>query len=366
MGIVPHNFGHQNPAQVDMKLMSVFVEFYTTMLGFINFRLYNHLNLTYPPKLDGLETKEDGGEERVFALNQALHRTVLLDEVSQLDDIPITDDSEAMDAARKEAEAVEAQTKLFQGLKFFLGREVPREALVFMIRSMGGEVSWCSTAAPGSTFTEEDDRVTHQISDRETIPNKKLGRFYVQPQWIFDSINRRKKLNEKDYALGETLPAHLSPFIIERRVGDYMPPEEQALKKAEEQGEDQEQEKEDEDDEAEGEEEKEEEEDQEEEEEEEEEDDDDEDESEEEEEEEEEQPEVKEGKREVVNKEEAIKEKENEEFRLRELMIPRKHRGLYKSMMKNRKKRTNEAKYLERKRKKWEEENAPKKKAKKA
>merc|ERR1711973_917530 len=93
---------------------------------------------------------------------------------------------------------------------------------------MGGwEVSWCSTAAPGSTFTEEDDRVTHQISDRESIPNKKLGRFYVQPQWIFDSINRRKKLNEKDYALGETLPAHLSPFVVERRVGDYVPPEEE-------------------------------------------------------------------------------------------------------------------------------------------
>ena len=37
--IVPHNFGHQAPAAIDMKLMSVFVEFYTTMLGFINFRL---------------------------------------------------------------------------------------------------------------------------------------------------------------------------------------------------------------------------------------------------------------------------------------------------------------------------------------
>jgi hypothetical protein len=41
-----------------------------------------------------------------------------------VDNIPITDNSEAMEAARKEAEAVEAQTKLFQGLKFFLGREV--------------------------------------------------------------------------------------------------------------------------------------------------------------------------------------------------------------------------------------------------
>merc|ERR1711962_127643 len=79
-----------------------------------------------------------------------------------------------------------------------------------------------------------DDRVTHQISDRDKIENKKLGRFYVQPQWIFDSINRRKKLNEKDYALGETLPAHLSPFVVERRVGDYVPPEEKALKAGDE------------------------------------------------------------------------------------------------------------------------------------
>jgi hypothetical protein len=30
-------------------------------------------------------------------------------------------------------------------------------------------------------------------------------RFYVQPQWIFDSINRRSKLNERDYALGRFL-----------------------------------------------------------------------------------------------------------------------------------------------------------------
>jgi hypothetical protein len=44
--------------------------------------------------------------------------------VTELDNIPMTDDSEAMEAARKEAEAVETQTKLFHGLKFFLGREV--------------------------------------------------------------------------------------------------------------------------------------------------------------------------------------------------------------------------------------------------
>merc|ERR1712073_271930 len=58
-----------------------------------------------------------------------------------------------------------------------------------------------------------------------------LGRFYVQPQWVFDSINRREKCREKDFALGETLPPHLSPFVSERdrRVGDYVPPEQKAL-----------------------------------------------------------------------------------------------------------------------------------------
>ena len=34
-----------------MKVMSVFAEFYVTLLGFINYRLYHTLNLIYPPKL---------------------------------------------------------------------------------------------------------------------------------------------------------------------------------------------------------------------------------------------------------------------------------------------------------------------------
>jgi len=344
--IVPHNFGYQNPATVDMKLMSVFVEFYTTMLGFINFRLYNSINLTYPPVLAGMVAESAQDDSCIAALNQSLKRTVLPDEIPELDTIPMSDDSEAVEAARKEAEAVENQSKLFVGLKFFLGREVPREPLVFMIRSMGGEVSWCATTAPGSSYTEEDDRVTHQISDRESISNKKLGRFYVQPQWIFDSINRRSKLNEKDYALGETLPPHLSPFLAERRIGDYMPPEEKALIEGdkgqeEEEEEDGEEEEEDDDDDNQSED-----------------DDDDEEEA-------EEGSKVTPGKREKKDKEHERRMQEDEEYRLRVMMVQRKHQGLYKSMMKNRKKRVNESKNLEKKRKAWDEENKPAKKTKK-
>ena len=39
-----------------------------------------------------------------------------------------------MEAREKEQIQQEAQTKIFEGLKFFLNREVPRESLAFVIR----------------------------------------------------------------------------------------------------------------------------------------------------------------------------------------------------------------------------------------
>ena len=97
--VIPHSFGFVQPAEVDMRLMSIFVEFYTCVLGFVNFRLYHKLNLKYPPTLTTSSqsslvpaSKEDAAEgtaevkvpailgdaesERVAALNQSLAKTV--------------------------------------------------------------------------------------------------------------------------------------------------------------------------------------------------------------------------------------------------------------------------------------------------
>lgn len=44
--------------------MATFTEFYTTLLGFVNFRLYHSLNLHYPPKVKpplALGTRQAGG-----------------------------------------------------------------------------------------------------------------------------------------------------------------------------------------------------------------------------------------------------------------------------------------------------------------
>ena len=74
---------------------------------------------------------------------------------------------------------------------------------------------------------------------------------------------------------------------------------------------------------------------------------------------------VEPGKPEVVNKNEVAKNMENEEYRLRVMMIKKKHKGLYKSMMKSRKRRENQAKQLERKRKVIDEQTAVQSSAKK-
>lgn len=343
--IIPHSFGFNQPASVDMRLMSIFVEFYTTVLGFVNFRLYHSLNMTYPPKLASSIDNATDQEDRVAALNQALARTVE-EPVEQMDIISIGETDDAMEMARLEAEAMDRQAKLFEGLKFFLGREVPREPLVFMIRALGGEVSWDAGVAPGAIYGEEDERITHQISDRNVVNNKVLGRYYVQPQWVFDSLNKRSRCKEADFALGETLPPHLSPFIGERRIGDYVPPEETNVEEKEiEDGGEDEEEKEN----VEGSEESE-----------------DEDESDSEENEDESESTekemsmgVREGTMETFDEDHEKKMQDDEEYRLRVMMIKKKHRNLYKSMMKNRKKRVNEAKNLERKRKDWDDKNIP-------
>lgn len=240
--VVPHKLGYEHPSDVDYRIMQTFVEFYTTLLGFINFKLYHGLNLHYPPKLeieggsipvrDEKSTDRELMEERLAALTQSLKT---IDEGGgedepEIDDFPVvnTDDPDRVEQAKVEAEKLKKFQNLFKGLKFFLNREVPREALVFVIRSFGGEVSWDYTVAVGSTFQETDESITHQIIDRPKLPRQYLSRYYMQPQWVFDCVNAKMLLPMEDYFPGAVLPPHLSPFVDEQE-GEYVPPEKQAL-----------------------------------------------------------------------------------------------------------------------------------------
>jgi pescadillo protein len=169
----------------------------------------------------------------VAALNAELLK-VDQDQVNDEEDIDIelleTDkDSEKVQQMKEEAMKMKRLRNLFKGLKFFINREVPREPLVFIIRSFGGKVSWDKNLFVGATFDESDETITHQIADRPTITNKYISRDYIQPQWVFDSVNQCKLLETNKYFLGEILPPHLSPFVSAKEEGQYVPPEELAL-----------------------------------------------------------------------------------------------------------------------------------------
>lgn len=243
--IVPHYypFQPQSKSDVDFKVMSIFVEFYTIMLGFVNFRLYHGLNITYPPQFpttttdtDKLVTEQAFVSERIAALNLDLLKADPSaqnendEEELDIDLLTTEGDSDKIKKMKEEAAATRKLKKLFQGLKFFINREVPREPLVFIIRCFGGKVSWDRTLFAGATFDESDETITHHIVDRPGIGKQYISRDYVQPQFVFDCVNQMTLLATNKYFLGAILPPHLSPFVDPLREETYIPAEEKALR----------------------------------------------------------------------------------------------------------------------------------------
>merc|ERR1719210_2643893 len=151
------------------------------------------------------------------------------EEDDDMQDLVASAGDEQMQKAFEVSKDAEASRNFFKGTKIFISRECPRKPLAFIIRSLGGEVSWDKELFPGGTFNLDDDDVTHLIIDRPTAPQK-LGRVAVQPQWIFDCCNFKGLLPTNDYVPGCELPPHLSPFVKET---EYQPPEmEQMERKA--------------------------------------------------------------------------------------------------------------------------------------
>lgn len=382
--VTPHKLAYEHPTEVDYKIMATFTEFYTTLLGFVNYRLYNTLQLHYPPKLalEGESGKQvadmcmesERVQERLSALSQTLKSMTedMESEEAQPDEFPVSEDPDQVEEARIEAEKLQRLCKLFSTGKFFLSREVPREALTFILRSCGGTVSWDDTVAVGSSYKEKDESITHQITDRPKSDKQFLSRYYVQPQWVFDSINARRLLPVEEYFQDVILPPHLSPFV-EETEDDYVPPEKSKLTNpdsgvadvSEEEEEDiedviiegdEDEEEGDEEDEEEGE------------------DDEDED-----------RPRKKSktddddeslkktdkmsvaaGRVEVDNPEKRLKKQQDEDKKLQEMMIPKKKRQLYNKIMHSKKRKRQEVKKLTEKRADYDKEQKKTKKKQKS
>ncbi|ANZ77744.1 BA75_04601T0 [Komagataella pastoris] len=249
--LVPFKFPQNIPTEVDLKIMLTFLEFYSTLLTFVLYKLYTDSNLVYPPNIDpttlktvgGIstyvldqkdgaqslvgdlkDTKQEGTQLSKDELSKALAADNQAEEIDAQEDVEEEKVEEASldkfedinknsgDKLEQPLEFNNATSNLFQNFIFFVGREVPLDILEFLIVSCGGKiVSEVALDVVGAS-NYDLSKITHQISDRPKISKKVQGRIYIQPQWVFDSINKATLLNESDYAPGETLPPHLSPW----------------------------------------------------------------------------------------------------------------------------------------------------------
>lgn len=155
------------------------------------------------------------------APSASLPLSVLLKQKSEdqfeLDEV-FAEDEEAKQLMLKQQQ-LKQFLHLFRGLRFFISREVPREPVELIILAFSGEIGW---EGSGSPYDIHDPSITHVIMDRPSVVDPITGRDYVQPQWLWDSVNNSIRLPIEKYIPGHILPPHLSPFVDNEAEG-YTP-----------------------------------------------------------------------------------------------------------------------------------------------
>lgn len=276
--VTPHRFSQRLPTTVDYSVMLTFLELYECLLNFVNFRLYTTNNMAYPPKID---TSADAAGHELFAVkNEVLNanknpsagaaasdKMVVQPTAAQLekatqaavqqfvdakeeesddedgqavepvgdesaaakpssrgadDDTPTKDNDTGNEVDADGGEAEPSEDPVFSGKVFVVGRETPVQELEFILAAAGAK-----TVIRQSDLTGADDEVaaiTHWVLDRPTPPaDYHAGVEYVQPQYVFDSVNAGVPLPVGLYAPGARLPPHLSPFVGDEEDGGYTP-----------------------------------------------------------------------------------------------------------------------------------------------
>ncbi|KAG0645676.1 Nucleolar 7 [Hyphodiscus hymeniophilus] len=288
--LVPYRFNQRVTGDVDFRIMGTFVEFYQTLLGFVNFRLYTSVGLVYPPKFDKSRDDQDAGlgafslegngigaiepPKQISNGDSAKPDPKLQAEIDKLMlsmNVPEPEPAELsitqplVEAGEEPTDTIDIfeptapggdvlpqpsysaidPSTLFSNLTFFISRETPRQPLEFILRAFGCKrIGWDAVLGEGAyTHNEMDPSITHQIVDRPPVvvdpevedevednqtaqrlrPGSKVpGRIYIQPQWIWDSVNDEELKRPDLYAPGAQLPPHLSPFVKKVR-GQYDP-----------------------------------------------------------------------------------------------------------------------------------------------
>lgn len=192
---MPHEYASKFPSGIQQYILITFLEFYVQLMSFVLFKLEHDLK----KELEEVAASEETGEADA---QQGKAETFA---VGALETSGTASANKANIKSLLEQE-LQKVAKIFDGLVFYISREVPKKHCQLVVEAAGGRV--VSTFGPG---------VTHYIVDRPQLlaGHTKLDSVeYVQPQYVFDCLNARALLPAQGYRIGEVLPPHISPFTV--------------------------------------------------------------------------------------------------------------------------------------------------------
>ena len=209
--------------EIDYEIMNDFLELYISLMQFVNFKLFKDIGLDYPPPEENFDIPFFGFNSlNIKQLQEkALEKNLgTEDNIKDNNENEINISSKEWNKISKITEEDKKLKNLFKNLIFYISREVPLEIFATVISSCGGLYG---DSTENSAFNEDDKRITHYIVDRPPNGiNMKSNKEYVQPQWIFDCLNKKTILPVSNYAPGKKLPPHLSPYYEVNEKGEYI------------------------------------------------------------------------------------------------------------------------------------------------
>lgn len=234
---IPYKFPENMPSDIDFKIMLTFLEFYSTLLHFVLYKLYTDNGFIYPPKIQSykliteepknVNMKEEdlkaGQDVEGHDLNEEIREKALnADEQESAEEEEAEKEGEVLDkfedSNKNKGDLLEQPSKydspqatLFEDFTFYIGREVSRDIIQFLVLACGGKTI-CEADLDMSEVKPDLSQVTHHICDRPVLKQRLANVIYIQPQWIFDSVNKGELQAANLYLPGEKLPPHLSPW----------------------------------------------------------------------------------------------------------------------------------------------------------
>lgn len=267
--LIPHKFIPYTPTNIDYKIMTIFLQYYETLLQFVMYKLYNDIQLKYPPTIDNdilgqtnsiIQSILSNNINNTQVKNESIidvqqykqadnmQQNTIVNAINNINEPDNTADDNQHDnnnnttdeltdfhalggeLTPEERDDLERRN-VFSGKVFYLCRETFQQSLELIIVSGGGQ---CILETHSNNVKNEltnNNTITHVIMDRPNLPaNAITTRDYIQPQWIYDSFNSRCCLPVEPYKIGVVCPPHLSPFVDNESEG-YIPYQAKVLDK---------------------------------------------------------------------------------------------------------------------------------------